>query len=321
MAGERPDRFAASFWRHFYHREHSAEGTAEAMLGFQKRYDWDFIKINPRATYHVEDWGVRMKWSRDEFTNHERTAVPVTVLDDWNRILPHNPSSPVLAEHLKVISLVRKGVGKEVPVLMTVFTPLSIAGWLVSEPQVLLDHLHRAPEKVEQALRAITTTFVRFTAEVRNAGADGLFFATTLWASRNMLTWEEYRRFGVAHDLEVIKAAEDDAINLLHVCSSQNFLKQLSEIDYHCHLYNWDSDEATNVTLDAGYDLLPGKTLVGGVDRRGWLLKGTADEAAHRVDDLMIKHDSNRLVVGPGCAVPPEVPPENLLAVRGALDG
>jgi len=58
LAGEKPDRFAASFWRHFFHMEHHAEGTAEAMVSFQKRFDWDFIKINPRADYHVEDRGL-----------------------------------------------------------------------------------------------------------------------------------------------------------------------------------------------------------------------------------------------------------------------
>ncbi len=31
LAGERPDRFAASFWRHFYHLENHAEGMIEAI--------------------------------------------------------------------------------------------------------------------------------------------------------------------------------------------------------------------------------------------------------------------------------------------------
>ena len=57
LAGERPDRFAASMWRHFFHMESTVDGTAEAMLHFQREYDWDFMKINPRADYHIEGWG------------------------------------------------------------------------------------------------------------------------------------------------------------------------------------------------------------------------------------------------------------------------
>ena len=73
LNGQEPDRFAASFWRHFYHKEHFAEGTAEAMLDFQKRFDWDFMKINPRADYHIEGWGFRQKYSHDELVKHTKT--------------------------------------------------------------------------------------------------------------------------------------------------------------------------------------------------------------------------------------------------------
>ena len=56
IQGERTDRPPMSFWRHFYDREGSAKDLAEAMLEFQRKYDWDFMKVNPRASYHVEDW-------------------------------------------------------------------------------------------------------------------------------------------------------------------------------------------------------------------------------------------------------------------------
>jgi uroporphyrinogen decarboxylase len=319
LAGEQPDRFAVSFWRHFYHMEHHAEGTAEAMLAFQKRFDWDFIKINPRAEYHVEDWGLQLEWSHDEFTKHKKLRYPVTTVDDWNRIEPLKLSAPVLAEHLHVVSLVHKGVGKEVPILMTVFTPLSIAGRMVPQQQTLVEHLRRHPDKVEQALRAITETFKEYVTELRNAGADGIFYATTHWASGDLLTWEEYRRFGVPYDLEVVKATEEDAINLLHVCASHNYLKELAEIDYHCRLYNWDSDDPTNLPLDRAYDLLKGKALVGGVDQRGWLLKSSADEVGAQIEKLKAKHDPSRLIIGPGCSIPPETPMENLQAIRDRL--
>jgi uroporphyrinogen decarboxylase len=319
LAGDKPDRFAASFWRHFYHKEHYAEGTAEGMVNFQKRFDWDFIKINPRAEYHNEGWGLKLEWSHDEFTKHQKTAFPVAGIDDWDKIEPLKLSTPVLAEHLKVVSLVRKGVGKDVPILMTVFTPLAVAGRMMPDQKDLVDHLRQKPEKVDQALQAITETFVSFVTELRNAGADGIFFATTQWASSDMMTWEEYQRFGVRYDLEVIKASGEDAINLLHVCSSNNFLKELAQIDYHCQLYNWDSEHPTNLPLDKVYDLLKGKTLVGGIDQNGWLLKSSSEEVGRQIEKIKQKHDPARLIIGPGCSIPPEVPMENLQAIRDRL--
>ena len=161
---------------------------------------------------------------------------------------------------------------------MTVFTPLSIAGRMVENRQTLVNHLREYPDLVVPALKAITETFRNFTSECRNAGADGLFFATLQWASSDLITWAEYEKFGLPYDLEVIKATETGAVNLLHVCNSNNYLKELAEIDYHCQMYNWASDDPTNPPLDRAYDILPGKTLVGGIDETGWLTHSSAKE-------------------------------------------
>ena len=133
LNGYKTDRYAASFWRHFYHKESRADGTAEAMLDFQNHFGWDFMKINPRADYHVEDWGLEQDWSTEELTKHTKVKFPITKPDDWDNIEPLQPTAPVLAEHLQVVNLIRKGVGKELPILMTLFTPLAIAGRMVED--------------------------------------------------------------------------------------------------------------------------------------------------------------------------------------------
>ena len=63
LRGEDVDRPPVSMWRHFYEAETSAEGLAEAMLGFQRSYDWDFMKVNPRASYHAERWGLQTDYA------------------------------------------------------------------------------------------------------------------------------------------------------------------------------------------------------------------------------------------------------------------
>ncbi len=318
-AGEKPDRYAASFWRHFYHMEHHAEGTAEAMLAFQKRFNWDFMKINPRAEYHVEDWGLGLKWSHDEFTKHTKTNWPIKTAADLLKVKPLPATAPTLAEHLKVVSMIRKKSDKELPILMTVFTPLAIAGRMIEDNHALAGFIREAPDKVHACLRAITDTFKNYVGELRNAGADGLFFATTHYATSDMLTWEEYKEFGVPYDLEVIGAAEDDAMNLFHICGSNNYLKEIKDLNYPVMMYNWDDSDPTNVPLDKAYDLIPDKALVGGVDRNGWLLKSTAEEVGFQIERILAKHDPSRIIVGPGCSIPPEVPMPNLQAIRERL--
>jgi uroporphyrinogen decarboxylase len=319
FAGERPDRYAASFWRHFFHRETSAEGTAGAMVDFQKHFDWDFMKINPRADFHVQDWGLKLGYSRNEYEKHIKLEFPIQKAEDWYRIQPLDLDVPALAEHLKAVALIRKGVGSDLPLLMTIFTPLAIAGRMVADRSMLLEHLKQDPDAVHHALRSITDTFARFTTELRNAGADGLFYATTQWASADMMTWEDYQQLALPYDLEVLRATEDGAINLLHVCASKCFLQQMLASDFDVQMVNWDALDESNLSLSEAEELATDVTLVGGFDFKDGLRRASEEEVAAHLDQLKIDHDSARLIIGPGCAVAPETPIVNLKTIRERL--
>jgi uroporphyrinogen decarboxylase len=228
-------------------------------------------------------------------------------------------SASVLAEHLRVVSMIRRKADRELPILMTVFTPLAIAGRMVEKRETLVEHFRKAPELVEMGLRAITETFTRFVSELRNAGADGLFFATTQWASSDTITWDEYQRFGIPYDLEIIRAAEADALNILHICHSNNFLQELAEQKYNIRLYNWDASDPTNLPLDKADSLMKDKIMIGGIDHNGWLLHSEPSEIRYKIDEIRERFKPNRLILGPGCSIPPEISFANLHAIRETL--
>ena len=54
------DRPPVAFWRHAPDVDHTAEGLAEAMLAFHRRWDLDLIKVMSSGVYCVEDWGCRV---------------------------------------------------------------------------------------------------------------------------------------------------------------------------------------------------------------------------------------------------------------------
>ena len=59
LRGETVDRPPLSFWGHVYHRESSAAALVDHTLERWRRFEWDWVKLNPRKHYHVEPWGVR----------------------------------------------------------------------------------------------------------------------------------------------------------------------------------------------------------------------------------------------------------------------
>lgn len=317
LAGEKPDCFAGSIWKHFYHKESTPEGLAEAMIGFQNEYDWDFMKINPRASYHMEDWGLKLTWSTDEFKKHIKTDFPVQEIEDWDKIDVLEPTASVLADHLKTITLIKKQYPKNLPLFMTVFNPLGIGRYLAGSSEKLLDHIARDETRVMSALERVTQTFEKYVQEVRNAGADGLFYATLEWASSDMITYEQYTKWCRPLDLRIIKAAGDDALNILHVCAGNNYLKELS--DYPVQMINWEDANPTNINLDDSFEILGDKTAIAGLDYKGWLWHATPGEISSEMDKLKERMAGKKFIFGPGCAVDPEIPGENIRAVVNSL--
>src|SRR5437762_552383 len=88
VRGQDTDRPPWSLWRHFYDGESTSEQLADRMLAWTRRYAFDFLKVNPRAQYHVEPWGARYRYRGGEHDRPERLDYPVKQIEDWRRIEP-----------------------------------------------------------------------------------------------------------------------------------------------------------------------------------------------------------------------------------------
>src|SRR5579885_3361473 len=92
VRGQPVDRVPASVWGHDYLREWTPEGVAQAMLENYHAYDWDYMKFNPRASYHVEDWGAKLEPSGNANQGPRFISIPVQEAGDWRRLRPLNPN-------------------------------------------------------------------------------------------------------------------------------------------------------------------------------------------------------------------------------------
>ncbi len=318
LAGEKPDRTPVAAWRHFYHLENDPKEFVLATVGFQKKFGWDFVKINPRASYHVEGWGAQYVPSKTALDKPQRLSFPVGLPADWEKIEELSLAAGTLSQELKTISEISKKLGKSVYKFMTIFSPLSIAGDLVGTEAQLVRDMQESPLLVEEALEQITHTFVRFAVECLNAGADGIFFATTEWASKNILTEDDYRKFGKPYDLEVIEAVKGVGGKvILHVCEPFNMLSLFA--GYPADLVNWVASDRSNLNLSEGYQLLK-KPVIGGINHTSSLLLGRKETLISSIRPVLTLLQQLPGVLGPECALPPAVPDENLMALRQLVE-
>ncbi len=316
LEGDSVDRPAVSLWRHFYESETTASDLADAMLRWQRTYGWDFMKVNPRAQYHIEPWGARVQYFRDGATKPAILDLPVKQTADWANIKPVSPTDGALGEQLQALDLLKRALRGDQRILFvqTVFSPLSIAGDL-ADPAQLKQDMTEHPDLVDAALEAITSTFERYVAECINL-ADGIFFATTEWGSRDNITQEQYSQFGRPYDLRVLAAAQQAEFNILHVCKDHNMLLDL--LDYPVRAFSWAVHGTGNPGL-ADVLTKTDKAIIGGVSLNT-LREGDADDIRKQLHADLDAVDGNpRWLAAADCSVEVTSPAKNVAAVADTV--
>jgi len=317
LGGADLDRPPVSFWGHVYHRESSARELVDATVEGHREFGWDWIKLNPRKHYHVEPWGVSYRYSGRPGEKPVLESWPVHGPRDWAAIGPQPHDQGALGEQIEAVSLLRRAL-PDVPVVATVFTPLAVLAELTQEPGDLREHMRSHPREVEAALQSVTATFELLVPALLAAGADGIYLATTDWASCDLMSPEDYARWARPGDLKLLAAAAGAPFNVLHVCKGRNLLLDLA--DYPVSAFSWDATDPTNPTLADGLARLPG-AVMGGISHEDALRAPDPERALAEFHRGMESTGGRRWLVAPGCSIPPETPPSTLHALAAAVRG
>jgi len=315
--GQPVDRAPISFWRHFPGRDMMADSLAELMQQFQRAYDLDFIKMMPMGLYSVVDFGCKIRVYNDLTRTPDVSEYRIKTPADWETLEPVPVDRGHYLEQINAIRILRQGLEDEdVPILETVFSPLTTARKLAGDERLLTD-LRAHPEGVHAALRAITETTRSFARAACEAGADGIFFATQC-ATSDLCTPAEYAAFGRPYDLAVLDAlpAAAQDWSILHVHGQNIFFDDL--LDYPVAIVNWH-DRRTAPSLAAARTRTL-RCLAGGIDEQGTLFAGDETAIAAQIREALAQVQGERLIIAPGCVVPPTTPESHLRAARLAVE-
>ncbi|GCE04606.1 uroporphyrinogen decarboxylase family protein [Dictyobacter aurantiacus] len=318
LRGEKVDRVPVSVWGHDYEREWGVQSLSEAVAENFNRYDWDYVKVNPRASYLVEGWKARYRSSGRKFQPPICEYTPITSASDWKRIRPQEPDQGALGEQLRVLQLVNHEVGYDAYFVQTIFCPLGVARYLAGDNnQPVLLTIREDRRALHTALRIITETLVNYAIACLEQGASGIFYATNGWASEGLLTQDQYREFGEQYDLEFLDAIKSRSkFNILHNCGSHIYFDLLAS--YPVQALSWAPELEGNPDLRDGR-LRSGKAVMGGINERTTLKQGTPGQIQDEIGAVLEQTGGQGLLLAPGCAIAPETPVRNLEAIRRAL--
>jgi uroporphyrinogen decarboxylase len=310
------DRPPVGAWGHTYREEWSPEDLAAMTVLRARQFGWDFVKFQPRATCFAEAFGSVYKPAGHRLKGPVLVSTVVPDLESWAKVELVNPKA--LDDQVESIGLVARELGPGVPVIQTVFSPLTVAGYLVGKSKSrVVRELRKNPDLVRPALDRISSVLVDFAKRSVKAGAAGVFYAISGYASKDAMPEAVYRELVLPIDVGVLERLPREAwFNAVHLCGS-NLNFGLAR-DLPAQVVSWSVHNQGNPSLAEGRTM-SGRAVMGGLGQRSSLLYGPPAEVEAEARRAVAETGGRGLLLAPGCSVPTRARDMNLAAMLSAV--
>ena len=291
----------------------SGEAIAEGHLANWREYGHDMLLVDNGTATLAEACGVGVAFMED--------SAPVSMepviasLDDIDQlVLPDPATSPPLVESIKATRIIASEVGEDGFVMGVADQgPFSLASMLLGMEEFLVAQMDPgARDKLHALLDWCEEAFYRYAVAQIEAGAHVTSMGESI-AGPDVCSPAIYREIAWPHERNVTQRLLKDGVRLQnHICGNATWIVPdmvetgavILGLDYKCDLAA--IKEATQGRT----------TIVGTIDPSEVIARGTPDDVTQAArEELAILGPGGGLIMGAGCALPPETPAENLHAL------
>ena len=292
------DRPPLCLWHHF-RPDGSPQSLATATVDFFSAFDLDIYKVMPDLPYPDPPpaaTGVAL-WE----------ALPVL------GAAPGEPLHPMA----EAVAAVRRARPQSV-VLATVFSPLALALRFAGGGTGFKRQASSDAAAVRRGLATLAGNTAGLCRACLQAGADGIYFATA-GLGDDLVDEADYRAFGRPTDQEVLAAAATGRCTVVHLHAARG-LNWRWAIDYPATVFSW-SDRTTGIPLREVAAALPGRTVMGGIDETGAIVRGDRAALDAELRDAVRQTGGRHLILAGGCSLPDDVAPDHIRLARQLVNG
>jgi uroporphyrinogen decarboxylase len=295
LNGKEVDYIPYSMWYHFGTQFLPGEKAAEIQLAYYDRYDFDYLKLMNDYTYPLPDGLER-----------------INSINDWNKMRPVPLSHPCFAEQLKIVRLAAKHVKGKAFFQDTIFNPLGVARR--SAKDIIFTIMRSHPDDFKRGMEIIAESIRGYIAAVLAEGAAGIFFSINGGAD-DLMTTDEFNEFVRPYDLYVLETVKNKTVfNTAHVHGYKLLFEEVA--DYPVEAFNW-SHLHSEPSLAQAKEMTPA-CLIGGIDERLTNMFHPSEIEA-QIKEAFRMTGGKHFMLGPGCAVPTDLPPEHFDLIRDTI--
>ncbi|MBZ0308592.1 MAG: hypothetical protein K8I82_21175 [Anaerolineae bacterium] len=315
IAGEATDRVPAALWRHWPGDDQRAPDFARAVLDFQKQWDFDVVKVTPANTYSLLDYGLQDAWKGNLEGEREITRLVVERSIDWTELRKLDPTRGSLGMQLDALQMIKNGLDENVPLIQTIYSPLTQAEGLAGRENLLRD-IRLSPDRIKTGLNYITENILRQLETLQKVGIAGIFYVIRQ-ASYHLLSKTEYRELAEPYDLRILNLLPSRWwFNGIYIEGQAPMLDVIA--DYPAQVLSWN-DRGADTDLRQGQLKFKG-AVCGGLER--WNVHdGTPGAVREQARDALAQTYSRRLILSTGANLVVSTPLSNIRMVRQVVEG
>ncbi len=315
LIGESVDRPPVALWRHWPGDDQRAADLARAAVDFQYAYDWDFVRLVPPTTYTAIDHGIKDARRKDCSGDRETLKFSVTRSLEWTELRTLDPTRGSTGRYVQALQLTRQQIGKDTPLIATVYSPLAQAERVGGRDQLFRD-MRTHPDRLRTGLSSLTESLLRFIEALKYEEVDGIAYVIE-HACHTMMAEAEYREFGELYDRKVLESLPNSLnINMVTLTGASPLFSVVGS--YPVQAINWDAVHS-DINITQGRTLFNGAVCTG-ICSHTHMNMGTPTIIRDAVRSAIQATNGRRLIVAAESPFPVTAPLSNLRAVREAVD-
>lgn len=315
LAGEAADRAPVALWRHFPGDDQRASDLAAAALLFQKLHEWDFLALCPMHRFSVTDYGAQDVWDGAADGARTLTKPGLERPLDWTGLRPLDPARGAIGRYLEALRETCDAVDPAIPVLATIYSPLTQAAQLAGEQRVIA-HMRTQPDRLRTGLNILAETTLRFLDALRRLPIAGILYCISL-ADVAVIAESEYVQFGLPEDQRIMALLTPKWwFNGVQLAGHYPMMRTAGTLP--AQFVAWQ-DQGGDLSLAAGKSALSG-AVCGGLHPETHLNLGTPGAVRQATRDALASVNGRRLIVSAGGPALITTPHANLRALREAVN-
>lgn len=295
LRGKTLDRVPRALWRHYPQEEYDSDRFVAAVVQFHQNYPFDMIKITPRSSFSIRDFGVLDEVIENKLGIPTYLNQVIGNPEDWYKLTPRDPHQGYLKQQADCVEQIVSQLKSSFPVLQTIFSPISQAKNLCGLSR-LIDHWQNHHQALMYGLEILAESSRQFIQTI-SPWIDGLFYVTQECGVKEF-NQPSYLKSCRHLDKSILESHPGQA-HMLHLHGKiLNFKDYCS---YPVTFLHWD-EETSGISLSEGKHYFPG-IVSGGITwpLEGWsnlnVLKTTCQDVLERVG-------RDRLLLSAGCVIP-----------------